>query len=51
MLVGGFPRGVVVLHCDIIVSEFELQSRSYVHFRSNALGKGMYSVSPWIWVK
>ena len=26
---------------DIVVNEFELQSRYYVHFRTNTLGKGM----------
>ena len=25
----------------IVVNEFELQSRYYVHFRTNTLGKGM----------
>ena len=30
----GCPRGIVV-------NEFELQSRYYVHFRTNTLGKGM----------
>ena len=30
-----------VLDCDIGVSEFELQSHYYVHFRTNTLGKGM----------
>ena len=25
----------------IVVSEFELQSRDYVHFRANTLGKGL----------
>ena len=30
-----------VLDCDILVSEFELQSRYYVYFRINTLGKGM----------
>ena len=25
----------------IVVSEFEFQSRYYVHFRTNTLGKGM----------
>ena len=29
------------LVCDIVVSEFELQSRYYVHFRTNILGEGM----------
>ena len=39
----GCPRGVVVkaMNCGIVVSGFELQSRYYVHFRTNALGKGM----------
>ena len=40
---GGCPRGVMVkaLDCRIAVSEFELQLRYYVHFRTNTLGKGM----------
>ena len=40
---GGGPRGVMVkaLDCGIVVSKFELQSRYYVHFRTNTLGKGM----------
>ena len=29
------------LYCGIVVSEFELQSRFYVHFRTNTLRKGM----------
>ena len=29
------------LDCEMIVNEFELQSRNYVHFRTNTLGKGM----------
>ena len=38
----GCPRGVMVkaIDCGIVVSEFVLQSRYYVHFRANALGKG-----------
>ena len=28
-------------HCKIIVSEFELQSRYDVHFRTNIFGKGI----------
>ena len=28
-------------HCGIVVSEFIFQSRYYVHFRANTLGKGM----------
>ena len=40
---GGGPRGVMVkaMDCGIVVREFELQSRYYVHFRANTLGKGM----------
>ena len=39
----GCPRGVMVkaMDCGIIVSEFVLQSRYYVHFRANTLGKRM----------
>ncbi len=29
------------MDCGIVVSEFELQSGYYVHFRANTLGKGM----------
>ena len=34
-------RGVMVkaMDCGLVVSEFELQSRYYVHFRANTLGK------------
>ena len=37
------PHGVMVkaMDCEIIVSEFELQLRYYVHFRANTFGKGM----------
>ena len=37
----GCPRGVMVKAMDwgIVVREF--QSRDYVHFRANTLGKGM----------
>ena len=40
---GGCPRGVMVkaMDCEIVVSEFVLQARYYVHFRANTLGKGM----------
>ena len=36
------PRGVMVkaMNCGIVVREFVLQSRYYVHFRANTLGKG-----------
>ena len=39
----GCPRGVMVkaMNCGIVVLEFVLQSRYYVHFRANTLGKGM----------
>ena len=39
----GCPCGVIVksLGCGIVVSEFELQSRYYVHFLTNTLEKGM----------
>ena len=32
---------VKVMNCGIVVREFVLQSRYYVHFRANTLGKGM----------
>ena len=40
---GGCLRGVMVkaMDCGIIVREFVLQSRYYVHFLANTLGKGM----------
>ena len=39
----GRPRGVMVkaMNCRIVVNEFILQSRYYVHFRAKTLGKGM----------
>ena len=39
----GCPRGVIVkaMDCGIVVREFVLQLRYYVHFRANTLGKGM----------
>ena len=42
-LMGGCPRGVMVkaMDCGIVVREFVLQSRYYVHFRADTLGKGM----------
>ena len=39
-----WPRGGVMvkaMNCGIVVREFVLQSRYYVHFRANTLGKGM----------
>ena len=39
----GCPRGVMAkaMDCGIVVCEFVLQSRYYVHFRANTFGKGM----------
>ena len=39
----GCPRGVMVkaMNCGIVVREFVLQPRYYVHFRANTLGKSM----------
>ena len=39
----GCPRGVMAkaMDCGIVVREFILQSRYYVHFRADTLGKGM----------
>ena len=39
----GCPRGVMVkaMDCGIVVREFVLQSRYYVHFRANTLGNGI----------
>ena len=37
--------------CDIVVSEFELQSRYYVDFWSNALGNGINFLSHQTYVK
>ena len=44
----GCPRGVMVkaMDCETVVSEFVLQSRYYVHFRENTLGKGMNPTYP-----
>ena len=39
----GCPRGVMVkaMDCGIVVGEFVLKSRYYVHFRANTLREGM----------
>ena len=39
------PRSVVanMLNCGLKVSEFELQSRYYIHIQTNILEKGMNS--------
>ena len=43
LIIWGCPRGVMVkaMDCGIVVREFELQPRYYVHFRANTLGKSM----------
>ena len=41
---GTSMRRVKVMDCGIVVSEFVFQSRYYVHFRANTLGKGMNSL-------
>ena len=42
----GCPHGVMVKAKDygIIVSDFEIQFRYYIHFWTNTLGKGMNSL-------
>ena len=35
-----------VLDCDIVVSEFEIQSLYYFHFRINTHGKDINSLNP-----
>ena len=32
---------VKAMVCELVAHEFELQSRYYIHFRANTLGKGM----------
>ena len=41
--IGGCPCGVMVnvMDCEIVVSEFVLQSHYHVHFQANTRGKGM----------
>ena len=45
----GCPRGVMVkvLDCGIVVSRFELQSRVYVHFRTNSTTTVL--LEGWLW--
>ena len=35
-----------VLACDFVVSEFEPQSRYYIHFRTNIHEKGLNNLIP-----
>ena len=46
----GCPRGVMVKAMDrgILVPEFVLQSRHYVHIRANTLEKGINSRQLWV---
>ena len=37
----GYFRPKQAMDCRIVVREFVLQSRYYIHFRTNTLGKGM----------
>ena len=52
-IITGILRGVMidVFDCDIVVSEFELQSCYHVHFRTNTLGRVMNPLIPQMWVK
>ena len=44
----GLPCSVVAneLDCDMVVSEFDLQSRDYVQFWTNTIGKGINLLTP-----
>ena len=42
---------VKAMDCEILISEFEPQSRYYIHFRANTFGKGMIPLSSQQWVK
>ena len=48
LVTSGSLRGLIakVLDSDLEISEFELQSRCYIDFRTNTLGKGMISLIP-----
>ena len=50
---GGCPCDVMVkaMDCGIIVSKFVLQSRYYLHFWANTLGKVLTPLSSQLWVK
>ena len=39
-----FGHEIIPLDSGIVVREFVLQSRYYVHFQANTLGKGMNSL-------
>ena len=42
---------VKAMDSGIVVSQFELQSRYYVHFRTNTIGKGIILLSYQLRVK
>ena len=44
------PRVVIskVQNCDLEVSRFELQTRYYIHFRTNTLDKVMNPIIIWV---
>ena len=43
---------VKAMDYGIVVSEFELQARNYIHFRANTLEKGIeHPLSSQLWVK
>ena len=48
----GYHLGVMVkaMDCGIVVCEFVLQSRYYVHSRANTLGKGMNTLILMKWL-
>ena len=52
-IVGGVSRCVMakLVDCDLQVSEFEPQSRCYVYFRTNTLGKDINPLIYPLWVK
>ena len=42
LLLRSFRKVMVkLLHCDLKVNKFDIQSHNYVHFRTNSLGKAI----------
>ena len=37
---------VKLMDCGIVVSEFEIQSNSYVHFQANTIEKSINNIIP-----
>ena len=48
-MVGSRGEVANVLGCNIVVSEFELQLRYYIHFQTNTLGKHINSLISACW--